>query len=177
MSPRTSLVPSLLLLLLLPSIMAQSASSSSYTPLTAYAANPYFQVINQTLYKTYSPYLAQSSVSSVYISSSPSLVSLIITYVNSAGTSYKATTNYLPATRQLSIQSFGPVVEAKTTKSVGSTSAVKIYDSQNGIGITLAPPPSNMSLLVPGSNPSVTNQGMSVLKQTSTGGYSLRRSN
>ena len=122
----TSLI--LLLLLLIPHIHAQLAPSDSYTPLASYSTNPYFRVVNQTLYKAYGSYLSQSTISSVYISNTPTLVSLIVIYTNRAGTSYRATVNYLPASRQLSIQSFGPVVQSKGANPSESGAGARIYD-------------------------------------------------
>ena len=107
---------------------AQTVPTSSYTLLTNYATNTYFQVINQTLQRSYSSYLAQTSISSVYLYSSDSLVSMIITYANRSGALYRGTANYLPSTRQLSVQSFGPVAAQQNSGGSQSTPQVTIYD-------------------------------------------------
>lgn len=148
---------------------AQTIPISSYTQLSNYATNPYFQVVNQTLSKAYSSYLAQTTVTSVYSYNSNSLVSIIITYTNRAGASYRGTANYIPSTRQLSVQSFGPVASQRNTVTSSTPSQMNIYEQENGIGIISASsPPGSASNLIPGTNPSVKNQQISVLLSNST---------
>lgn len=115
-------------------------------------------VANQTLHRAYPTYISQSTVNSVYGYSSSSLLSIIINYINKVGAIYRGTVDYSVQTKQLKIQSFGPV---QSTVSADN-SLMTIYN-ESGIGIRLGTPPSQTDKLVPGTNPNITNQNISVL--------------
>lgn len=120
---------SVILILLFHSAFAQS--SISYTPLKDYATNFYFQIANQTLYRAYGSYLSKSTINLVSIYTSSYMISIEIIYKSQIGTLYRGVGNYLPITRQLNIQSFGPVVQSKTTGTSGmmsTTPPIRVYE-------------------------------------------------
>ena len=167
------LIQSLLISLILTLTLSQPLPASSYTPLLDYLTNPYFQVINQTLTRAYNSYLSSTTVQSVYLYTSSSLISMIITYQNGIGSLYRGTANYFPSTRQLSVQSFGPVVQQLNVAPVAAgaviTPIATVYEQENGIGITAASsPPSSPDYLILAPSPSIRNQQISVLLPNST---------
>lgn len=169
MAPNNCLFILLLSFLLFLFSEAQTLPISSYSLLSDYTSNPYFQVVNQTLYRAYPSYLSQTTITSVYLHSSQNLVSIIVTYINNAGTSYRGTANYIPSTRQLSVQSFGPVVSIQNAGAMVAPAPMTVYGEENGIGITAAnSPPNRTSSLISGPNPTIRNQQISVLLPNST---------
>ena len=142
---------------------SQSIPLSQYTRLNNYQSNQFFIVVNQTLQRAYPTYLSQSTVNSVYGYSSSSLLSIIINYNYRVGVIYRGTVDYTIQTKQLKIQSFGPVQSTTPSDNSGMT----IYN-ESGIGIRLGTPPNQTDKLVPGTNPNITNQSISVLQNSTS---------
>lgn len=138
-SPLYSLSVLVLISLFSPMSNSQTISNTGYTQLYTYQTNPFFRVVNQTLYSAYPSYLRQTTVSSVYVQGDAETLSIVISYAQSSGGLYRATVNYSIRTKQLRIVSFGPVV---ATNRVTTTNSSVVIHNDPGIAIRLGTPPS-----------------------------------
>jgi hypothetical protein len=93
--------------------------------------------------ESYPSYLTQSTVLEVYMYSSTSLISFIITYSTRSSAIFRGTVDYTPATKQMNIRSFGPVAQRTVTATPATSNRANTDNNdQSGIGIlktTVAP--------------------------------------